>query len=474
MSSRVARRSLMQASAAGLAALSLAGCIPALVARKRPVVNVGVITFPQGINPSSIPLYKAALAVTKAHSAEYDINVNTITVAFPTPAAASSAPPTPSRSPRISEPPQVAALEQALGQDPPPDVVLFDSGYEFGYALQKNLLQPIDSLVRSDGNFKQDDYFPGALKVASDQGQLFGIPLSVQPTVLQYDKRLFDAAHVDPPDSSWTWTTFLNAAKALTKPEEEGGGQYALNVFNGGNVLPIFIWQNGGELLSPDGRRSLLAEAPALEAIKFIYDLYHTHKVVALPPKKSPSVSDDVRVVTAQAFAVRTGEYPPLRGPAGERVAMNITTFGGPFAYGRFGPGGANRPIRLAELPKEKKQATLLQLNGILALTQKASDPKAAFQVMALLAAEMQKEMNVPAYRPAAQKLSKTNPMVPEDDASVLVASLEYARALPIMAQPILDPLLSQEVLEPIQQGEKTAEEIARDASQALDQALNE
>lgn len=475
MSSRIARRSLMHASIAGLAALSLSGCIPTLGARKRPVVNIGVITFPQGFNPSSLPLYKAALAVTKAHADDYDINVNTITVAPPTPAAVAAKPPASSKASRISEPPQVAALEQALDQDPPPDVVLFDSSFEFGYALQKNLLQPIDSFVRSDSTFKQSDYFPGAVKVSSDQGQLFGIPLSVQPTVLQYDKRLFDAAHLDPPSSSWTWTTFLNAAKVLTRAEGDGGGQYALNLLNGPSILPIFIWQNGGDLISPDGRRSLLAEPAALEAIKFMYDLCQTYKVVALPPRVPPgSNGKEGYTAVGRAFAVSPGEYPPLVGPAGLRVAMNIASFGGPFGYTPFGPGGADRPIRLAELPRGKEQATMLDLNGILALTQKASDPKAAFQVMALLAREMHKQMNIPAYRPAAQNLSKTNPQIPEDDARVLIASLEYARALPVMAQPILGPLLFQNVIEPIQQGEKSPEEIARDASQKLDEALNE
>ncbi|HVC34526.1 MAG TPA: extracellular solute-binding protein [Chloroflexota bacterium] len=471
MRSRLPRRSLLMGSAAALAAVGFTGCIPSLGARKKPVVNVGLITYPGGgFNTASVPLLKAALAVTKAHENDYDINVNTITVTPPTPAVPSSSPPTPSKLPKLSEPLTVSALEQALDQDNPPDVVMFGSSYEFGYAVQKNLLQPIDSFSRADATFKASDYFPGAIKAASDQGQLCGLPLAVQPTVLQYDKRLFDAAHLDPPDSTWTWTTLLNAAKALTRPDADNGGQFALNLLNNTNVLPIFIWQNGGDVVSPDGRRSLLSDAADLAAIKFIYDLFHTYQVVAMPPQ-SRGGAGGPKPAVARAYKYQTGQYPPLMGAGGQRVAMNFVSFGG---YYGFQQGSGQNPIRLAELPRGKDQATELQMNGVLAVTQKASDPKSAFQVMALLAKEMENDMNVPAYRPAAQNLSKLNPSVPEDDARVLVASLEYARSLPVLVDSILGQIMFQQIFQPIQQGDKTPEEITRDASQALDEALNQ
>lgn len=473
METQFSRRGFLVGSVAAAASAGLAGCLPAIGPRRRSVVNVGLITFPGGMGgfrPSSISLYKAALAVTKAHGDELEVNVNTITVTPPTPGPPPGKP-NAGTLPRLSEPPTVSALEQALGQDPPPDVVLFDQGVEFGFALQKNLLQPIDTYLRSEGVLKDSDYFPGALKAASDQGQLYGLPLAVQPTVLQYDRRLFDAAHLDPPDGSWTWTTFLNAARALTRPEGENGGQFGVNLLNTGNVVPIFIWQNGGDLLSPDGRRSLLNEAAQIEAIKFLYDLVNTYKVAAVPPKpgtNTPGVAWGKPIVAGQP-----GSYPPLFGPGGQRVAMTFVSMGPFYGFGPFAQGG-ERPIRLAEVPRGKEQATAMDLSGILAVTQRAADPRAAFRVAALLAQEMEKDLMVPARRPSPASLTRSNPTLSEDDAKVLIASLEYARAIPVLAAPIIAPLVYQKILQPIQEGQKTPAEIAREAAETIDQALNQ
>jgi multiple sugar transport system substrate-binding protein len=459
------RRTLVGGALGAFAALGLAGCIPALGPRQRPAVNIGFVTYPNSFQPGTLALYKAALAVTRAHAQDYDLNVVAVTASLPTPG---SLPKPASGIPRIVEPSTVSSLEQALDQEPPIDVVLFDSGLEFAFALQRNLLQPMDPLFRSERTASLEDFFGGAVKAVSDRGQVYGLPLAVQPTVLQYDQRLFDAAHVDPPNGSWTWTTFLNAAKALTSPEANGGaGQFGVDLTGQADVIPIFIWQNGGDLVSPDGTRALVAEPPALEALTFIYDLIHTHKVAAVPPS-GPS---DKATVARSITAVGPGESPPLYGPNGSRVAMRFLSYN---QFMTFGIPAGGRSLRLAEVPRGKSQATLLAITGILALTQKARDPRAAFRVAALLAAEMQKEMIVPAARSVAKDLAKLHPTIASDDAAVLTASLEYARSLPLLSQSALLPLLYQQLLQPIQQGEKTPEEIARAAAAAFDAALNQ
>ena len=432
-------------------------CVPSIGARKPAVVNVVVVTWPGGgAPPTVLSLYKAALEVQKANSGEYELKVSLVSPTMPDPAAGP-----------VTTTTTVTALEQALGQSPPPDIVLFSSWYEFAAAVERDLLTPLDDVARGERAFKADDYFPGTLEAVSDQGSLYGLPLAAVPMVLQYDKRLFDAAGLGPPDASWTWSTLLNAAKQLTKPDAEGGPQWGLNTLNS-NWLPALIWQSGGEFTTKDGRRSLLAEPAAIEAIKFYHDLIHVHKVAAGQPTDKSGFRD-VRVIRSGG----PGEYPPLIGPGG-RVAMQPVS-GGAAIQWKFGPGRASGdpPLRLAELPRGKQQATLLELQAALALTSASPNPKAAFKALVALADEMQRDMTVPATRSAAKQLTRINPNLSEDDAKVLLAAMEYGRALPLYRQSLYVRPLYEKLLGPIQSGDGDPAELAREAAQAIDEVLN-
>lgn len=436
------------------------GCVPTLGPRKPTVINVVVITWPGGgAPPAVLSLYKAALEVTKAKGEEFELKVSLVSPTMPD-----------QKSAPQSTPPTVTALEQALGQSPPPDVVLFSSWYEFAAAVERDLVAPLDDLTRSDPTFKAEDYYPGTLEAVTDQGRLYGLPLSALPVVMMYDQRLFDAAGLSAPDSTWNWSTLLSAAKRLTKPDAEGGPQWGLSPLQA-NWLPALIWQNGGEFVSKDGRRSLLAEPAALEAIKFYSDLIHTHEVAAkLPNKGDPRGQPAI----ARAMPVGPGEYPPIYSPGG-RVAMQVmsgSAFAYGFPFGRFGAAG-ERPIKIAELPGGKQQATLVELQTALAVTNASPNQKAAFKALNALATEMRKDMIVPATRADAKQLARTNPSLQEEDAKVLLAAMEHGRSLPLFRQSRYMQVFYQKLLSPIQSGEKEPADAAREAAEAIDELLN-
>ncbi len=447
-------------ASASLASLA-AGCVPSIGARKPTVVNVVIVTYPGGgAPPPVLSLYKGALQVTKANPGDYEINVTMVSPTMPDP---SSGP--------ITTPPTVTALEQALGQSPPPDVVLFSSGYEFAAALEKNLLAPLDDLARGERAFKLDDYFPGTIEAVSDQGKLYGVPLAAAPMVFQYDKRLFDAAGLGPPDASWNWSTLLNAAKQLTNPDAEGGPQYALNLM-GQNYIPALVWQNGGEFATKDGRRCLLAEPAAVEAIKFYSDLMHVHKVAMGPPKPGPGGKP---MMVERAIAIGPGEYPLLMGPGGRIAMQPMSGMAYAYGYGPFGKmgGSGDRPIRISELPRNKQQATTIELQSVLAVTSASPNPRAAFKALVALAAEMQADMVVPATRTGARRLALINPNIQEEEAKVLVASMEYGRSLPLYRQNQYMQPFYEKLMSPIMNGDKDPGDAAREAAQAIDEVLN-
>lgn len=99
---------------------------------------------------------------------------------------------------------------------------LFWLSQEFiaGYADRGALLDITDRLAADESPAAElDDYYPSVLQTAQYNGQTFGLPWISQPVILYYNPDLFSAAGVTPPDDTWTWDTFREAAAQLTNKD---------------------------------------------------------------------------------------------------------------------------------------------------------------------------------------------------------------------------------------------------------------
>lgn len=83
-------------------------------------------------------------------------------------------------------------------------------------------LLPLDPLADADPTFDRSDFFPALLAQFTVQGQLWGLPAELNPTLIEYNRDLFDAAGVDYPAVGWTLDDFTDKALALT----EGDGPF--------------------------------------------------------------------------------------------------------------------------------------------------------------------------------------------------------------------------------------------------------
>jgi ABC-type glycerol-3-phosphate transport system substrate-binding protein len=81
---------------------------------------------------------------------------------------------------------------------------------------------PLDPFADADAAFDRQDFFPALLSQFTKDGQLWGLPAELNPTVLEYNRELFDAAGVPYPTQAWTLDQFVDAAIALT----DGDGEF--------------------------------------------------------------------------------------------------------------------------------------------------------------------------------------------------------------------------------------------------------
>jgi sn-glycerol 3-phosphate transport system substrate-binding protein len=146
------------------------------------------------------------------------------------------------------------------------------------------VIVPIGDLV---GKADLDDIHPGFWDYNKMGNKIISMPFNNSVPVLYYNKDLFTAAGLDPNKPPTNWDELLKAAQALTKP-----GQWGFNTDTNTHwYLSAMIMQNGGKILSDDGKKVVYNSAEGIEALQFWGDLVTKHRV--MPPNQHGQAGAD-------------------------------------------------------------------------------------------------------------------------------------------------------------------------------------
>ena len=156
-------------------------------------------------------------------------------------------------------------VRAGIASGTPPDVV---QGHAHTGAGQ-DLADPVDDLW-SKHDITPAEYLPGAVEDVTWAGKRYGLPLDSNAMALLYNRAMFEAAGVAPPDGSMSFVDFERLAARLTSPD---GSRRAL-------VVPVDTWvtygwvkANGGELVTVDesGRpRFSLNQAAVVDTLGYL------------------------------------------------------------------------------------------------------------------------------------------------------------------------------------------------------------
>ena len=145
-------------------------------------------------------------------------------------------------------------------------------------------LAPIDDLVEADSSgFSLDEYWPNTLQGfrlgpgGQGSGELMGLPELAHPNAayIWMNKTMFEKKGLKPPTDDTTYDELLELAMKMREGDVYGyrpsPGDYSCirNL-----SLPF-----GSELISVDGKKSLMEEDGVKEGLRWCYDLFWKHKV---------------------------------------------------------------------------------------------------------------------------------------------------------------------------------------------------
>lgn len=128
----------------------------------------------------------------------------------------------------------------------------------------------------------KDQFSEGMLSSGQVDGKTYALPFSPDVSVLLYNKEHYRQAGLDPEDPPTTWEELIEYSQKLTMDGRYGyvyaGGHPGAYMFT---FMP-YVWNNGGEFLSDDGKHCLLDEEKAIEAVDMLVDMINKYKVT--PP----------------------------------------------------------------------------------------------------------------------------------------------------------------------------------------------
>jgi multiple sugar transport system substrate-binding protein len=160
------------------------------------------------------------------------------------------------------------------------------------------MAEPLDERIARWG--AKDDYFPASWSTCIYEGRVYGLPYLSAPRVLLYRKDLLKAAGFDhPPD---TWEELAAAAQRMTVRDGETIKQAGMNLPVSWQLFVELLWENGGQVFSEDGRRSMLDSPEAAEALQFYVDLYNKYRVC--PTAGMPQIGGSVPVFASKKAAM--------------------------------------------------------------------------------------------------------------------------------------------------------------------------
>jgi multiple sugar transport system substrate-binding protein len=172
-------------------------------------------------------------------------------------------------------------LQTLIAAGTPPDVFDMWEGYVAPYAAN-GVLMDLTPYVEADPEWKMEDFQPAAVAASSYKDRLYTIVRDFYPgpAMFFYNKDMFDQAGYEYPSFEWDWNKMRDAAKALTKDNNDDGmaDQWGLAFEPWFVVWLHWLWSNDADLFNSDETKCALTDPKAAETLQFWADLVNVDK----------------------------------------------------------------------------------------------------------------------------------------------------------------------------------------------------
>ena len=193
-----------------------------------------------------------------------------------------------------------------------PDIISVTAD-RVAYYFEVEALTDLTPFIDREKELKNDletggDFYNIMLEPFRSGDKIYMIPTWYVPFFIFYNKDLFDKYNVPYPDEDWSWEDFRERSIKLTHDTNGDGiaDEFGLHFAQWQHGVEPFILQNGGRILSEDGKRVEIDNPKSLEALQFLYDLKFRDKVC---PSKSMTPGVQTGIAFVQGRIAMYGPY---------------------------------------------------------------------------------------------------------------------------------------------------------------------
>lgn len=156
-------------------------------------------------------------------------------------------------------------------------------------------LAEIDSLAKRD-RVPVQDLWPSFAKQFSYKGKLWALTWDMQTMVTWYNVDFLEQLGLSRPGKGTTWQAYLDLAQRLTVRQGGEIQRFGTTFWRALHQPPgAFIYMNGGRIFDrdEDPKASTFHEPATVEALQYLADLIHKHRVAPTGPEESAAGGND-------------------------------------------------------------------------------------------------------------------------------------------------------------------------------------
>lgn len=169
-------------------------------------------------------------------------------------------------------------LDASLETNEAPDVFWMNT-YVQKY-VDAGVLEPLDSYIEGE-SFDMSVYAEGRVNAYNVNGQQYALPKGLDAVAVALNTELFDRYGVELPQEGWTWDDMRDIATQLRDAiAAAGGSEYPIVMeLDAQPSWMNFLYQNGGNYLSDDGKTCGIALPESKDAIQQVVDLMNDEQM---------------------------------------------------------------------------------------------------------------------------------------------------------------------------------------------------
>ncbi|WIX78072.1 sugar ABC transporter substrate-binding protein [Amycolatopsis carbonis] len=340
-------------------------------------------------------------------------------------------------------------LQTEASSDSLPDV-FWMNGPNFQLYASNGKIEPITGEVKA-GAIDPKNYPQSLDQLYTLDGVQYGVPKDFDTIGVWINKALFAQAGVPIPNKDWTWADLHSTATQISqKLASQGVYGITAGMDSGQSTYYNTIFQAGGSVISPDGKKSGYDSPATAKGIQFWTDLV---KSKAMP--------------TIKQLTDTTGDQWFVSG----KSAMYQ---GGSWARSEVAAAPVAKDIAVLPVPKGDQQATVIHgLSNVVAASSPNKQAAQALQVF-LASKEAQQQQGdlgavIPAYNGTQDAFAKSMPGV---DLQLFLDEVSYAKPLPVSKNTAVWNTLETNLLPDAFDGTKSVDGALKDLASQMNADL--